>query len=150
MFYILSPKTHKSLTLTSVCCLSQDYAATGSCFFDFILASELQTLSSHETFSLPKCSHQPEKSALCCTHDQVSYQYSAIANRWSYRSVQWHGTTCKKNHIMLLYLALLFLMQVWAKIPFKKKKENFKYYNSCTASNHSIGHKVIYNYNTML
>lgn len=33
LFYILSSTTHKSLTLTSVCCLSQDYAATGSCFF---------------------------------------------------------------------------------------------------------------------
>lgn len=97
LLYILSSKTHKPLTLTSVCCLSQDYAATGSCFYLFHPGSRVETLSSHETFSLPKCSRQPEKSTLCCTHDQVSYRYSAIANRWSYCSVQWHGTTCKKK-----------------------------------------------------
>lgn len=93
-------------------------------------------------FSAPKKLSSAWKSGL--------YQYSAVGDHWSYCSIQCHGTTCKNHKMLLIFIfqpspAVLNASQ--SKIPIKKEKNpNI----SCMSSNHSIGHKAIYNYSTML
>lgn len=55
LFYILSSKTHKSLTLITVCCPSQGFASTGSCC-PYILATE-EKLYSPKKFSAAYYAH---------------------------------------------------------------------------------------------